>query len=100
MCYHPKERDKIRALYNLGYYEAFRAMHPEKQEFSWWDYRGASWKMNQGLRIDHLLLSPQAADHLSACETLVDMRAAEKASDHVPVVCSLSLTAKDTLFAA
>jgi exodeoxyribonuclease-3 len=100
VCYHPLERNKIRAIMHLGYYDAFRALHPEKQEFSWWDYRGGSWKMNQGLRIDHLLLSPMAADRLLACETLVDMRAAEKASDHTPVVCSLDVSKKSGLFAA
>lgn len=85
---------------HLGYYDAFRILHSETQEFSWWDYRGASWKMNHGMRIDHLLLSPQATDRLHACETLLDMRAAEKASDHTPVVCTLDMRKKAGLFAA
>lgn len=100
VCYHPLERDKIRTIMHLGYYDAFRTLHPEKQEFSWWDYRGASWKMNQGMRIDHLLLSPPAVDRLNICGTLLDMRAAEKASDHTPVICTLDVRQKAGLFAA
>lgn len=100
VCYHPREREKIRTILHSGYYDAFRCKHPEQQEFSWWDYRGSSWKANQGLRIDHLLLSPQAIDRLQSCETLVDMRGAEKASDHAPVICTLDITAKKGLFAA
>lgn len=100
VCYHHDEREKIRAIMHSGYYDAFRTLHPEKQEFSWWDYRGGSWKMNHGLRIDHLLLSSLAVDNLKTCETLVDMRAAEKASDHTPVVCTLNIAKKSGLFAA
>jgi exodeoxyribonuclease III len=100
VCYHPKERDKIRSIMNLGYYDAFRTHQPAKQEFSWWDYRAAGWKMNHGMRIDHLMLSPMATDRLLDCTTLIDMRAAEKASDHAPVLCRLSLESGQTLFAA
>lgn len=100
VCYHPREREKIRSIFHSGYYDAFRTLYPERQEFSWWDYRGASWKANQGLRIDHLLLSPHAVDRLQTCETLVDMRGAEKASDHAPVVCTLDVSVKKGLFAA
>lgn len=100
VCYHPREREKIRTILNMGYYDAFRACSPERQEFSWWDYRGASWKMNLGMRIDHLLLSPIAVDRVISCETLVDMRNAEKASDHAPVICTLDVAQKTKLFAA
>ena len=100
VCYHPLEREKIRKILHLGYYDAFRIEHPQKQEFSWWDYRAASWKMNHGMRIDHLLLSPMAVDCLVGCETLLDMRAAEKASDHAPVVCSLDVSTKKHSIAA
>lgn len=86
VCFHPYEREKLRAILNLGYYDAFRVCSPEKQQFSWWDYRGNGWKMNKGLRIDHLLLSPKAVDCMSGCDTLTAMRDADKASDHAPVV--------------
>lgn len=100
VCYHPREREKIRTIMHMGYYDAFRVCCPERQEFSWWDYRGASWKMNLGLRIDHLLLSPLAVDRVISCETLIDMRNAEKASDHAPVICRLDVAQKAKLFAA
>ena len=57
ICYHPAERAKFRALLNLGLYDAFRIVEPRTRAYSWWDYQGRSWRANQGLRIDHLLLS-------------------------------------------
>ncbi len=100
VCFHPDERAKLRTLEHLGFYDAYRCKHPQKQEFSWWDYRGAGWKQNHGLRIDHLLLSPQLQDRLSEAEILTDMRGAEKASDHAPVVAHVELGLGKTLFAA
>jgi exodeoxyribonuclease III len=100
VCFHPREREKLRNILNSGYYDAFRICEPEKQQFSWWDYRGNGWKMNKGLRIDHLLLSPKAVDCMNGCDTLSDMRDAEKASDHAPVVGTFTLKAKTGLFAA
>lgn len=100
VCFHPREREKLRSILNLGYYDAFRVCTPDKQQFSWWDYRGNGWKMNKGLRIDHLLLSPKAVDCMAGCDTLADMRGAEKASDHAPVVGQFRISKKTGLFAA
>lgn len=100
ICFHPKEREKLRHILNSGYYDAFRVCSPAKQQFSWWDYRGNGWKMNKGLRIDHLLLSPKAVDCMGECDTITDMRGAEKASDHAPVVGYFSVEKKSGLFAA
>ena len=100
VCFHPKEREQLRRITNLGLYDAYRSQHPDKQQFSWWDYRGNGFKQGKGLRIDHLLLSPQAADTLETCEILEDIRALEQPSDHAPVQCSLNIHAKQTLFAA
>ena len=84
------ERESLRMLLNLGLNDALRALHPlEKELYTWWDYRGGAWQNNYGLRIDHLLLSPQAADCLHSAKVHKDLRDAEKASDHAPVVCSL-----------
>lgn len=91
VCYHPKEREKIRAILNLGYYDAFRMLHKDARAFSWWDYRDASIERDNGLRIDHLLLSPQAADKLSTCTIEKTLRFQEKPSDHVPVTCMLDV---------
>lgn len=85
ICFHPEERAKFRMLVNLGLYDAFRLKHPAAQEFSWWDYRAQQFERNEGLRIDHLLLSPQAADRLEECAIDSAPRRAEKPSDHAPV---------------
>jgi exodeoxyribonuclease III len=91
VCYHPAERERLRALMHLGFYDAFRVAHPTKQQFSWWDYRGNGYERGQGLRIDHLLLSPMAADKLVGCEIDEAPRREEKPSDHAPVVCRLAV---------
>ena len=89
VCFHADERAAWRRLRHLGLYDAFRLQHPHKAEFSWWDYRGNGWKMNKGLRIDHLLLSPQAADTLQACEVHTSLRDQARPSDHAPVQLAL-----------
>ena len=60
------------------------------QVYSFWDYQAGAWQRNRGLRIDHLLLSPQAADRLVSIAIDKDLRALEKPSDHVPVRVDLS----------
>ena len=92
LCFHPDEQAKFNALLYLGLTDAFRAKYPDSQQFSWWDYRGGSWQNNKGMRIDHLLLSPQAADTLQDCATDDKPRGKEKASDHAPVWCRLALS--------
>lgn len=87
--FRPETQAAFRALKNDGWTEAFRTLHPEKRAYSFWDYQAGAWQNDHGIRIDHLLLSPQAADRLEACEIEKKQRAREKASDHVPVWCSL-----------
>jgi len=89
ICYHPDERAKLRALLHLGLYDAFRTVEPRSRAYSWWDYQGRFFRANQGLRIDHLLLSPQAVDRLETCGMDAAERAAKAPSDHVPVWCTL-----------
>ena len=98
VCYHPKERELLRRLMNLGYYDAWRALNGDAHAFSWWDYRGNGWKMNKGMRIDHLLMSPQAMDRTTECIIESQMRDAERASDHAPVMAKLKLGVKAGLF--
>ena len=100
VCYHPAERAKLRSLLHLGLYDTFRLCAPDRPQYSWWDYRANSWKAGKGMRIDHLLVSPQAVDHVVGCAVLESMRDAEKASDHAPVMCTLKLAANQQLFAA
>jgi exodeoxyribonuclease-3 len=89
ICYHPAERAKLRALLHLGLYDAFRIAEPRTRAYSWWDYQGRSWRANQGLRIDHLLLSAQAVDRLETCTIDREPRGAKAPSDHAPVWCVL-----------
>jgi exodeoxyribonuclease-3 len=91
VCYHPAERERLRALMNLGLYDAFRIANPGKQQFSWWDYRAGSFERGQGMRIDHLLLSPLAVDRLQHCEIDENPRVQEKPSDHTPVIATFQL---------
>ena len=90
ICYHPDERAKLRALFHLGLYDAFRVVEPRRRAYSWWDYQGRFFRANQGLRIDHLLLSPQATDRLESSGIDAGERAAKAPSDHVPVWCTLA----------
>lgn len=89
VCYHADERAKLRALLNLGYYDAFRALSPEARQFSWWDYRAGGYANNHGLRIDHMLCNALALDKISACSIDEMPRGWEKPSDHAPVMVQL-----------
>ena len=89
--FRPETRAHFQALINLGLTDAFRACHDEPNRYSFWDYQAGAWPKNRGLRIDHLLLSPQAADRLAACEIDPAPRGWEKPSDHVPVWLKLNL---------
>lgn len=79
----------FRSLTGLGLTDAFRALHPTTHAYTYWDYQGIAWSADRGLRIDHLLLSPQAADRLNASEIDRKPRGQEKASDHTPIWCAL-----------
>lgn len=83
---HEEVRKRLRRVFNLGIYDAHRICNPLEPGYSWWDYRAGAFDRDDGLRIDHLLLSPQAADRLASCTVKKEMRAADKASDHAPVV--------------
>jgi exodeoxyribonuclease-3 len=89
--FQPESKAALRRIENLGYTDAFRALHAEAGQYTFWDYFG-SWERNNGIRIDHLLLSPQAADRLKACGIDREVRgASEKPSDHVPVWAELKI---------
>jgi len=89
--FQPESKAALRRIENLGYTDAFRALHAGAGHYTFWDYFG-SWERNNGIRIDHILLSPQAADRLKACTIDKPVRgASEKPSDHVPVWCELKI---------
>ena len=85
----PQSRARFRAILYLGLTEAYRALHADAGAYTFWDYQKGRWQRDEGLRIDHLLLSPQAADRLEACDIDREPRGKEKASDHTPVWCEL-----------
>ncbi|MBM3486272.1 MAG: exodeoxyribonuclease III [Alphaproteobacteria bacterium] len=85
----PQSRARFRAILHLGLTDAVRAFHPEPHVYTFWDYQGGAWQRDHGLRIDHLLLSPQAADRLVDAGVDKGPRGKEKASDHTPVWCAL-----------
>lgn len=115
---HPDVRAPLRSMLNDGFYDAWKlknhtdithktrelggAISPRSSapcdlpsanhggNYSWYDYRAGAFEKNDGLRIDHLLLSPQAADSLKNCHIEMSLRALEKPSDHAPVVCTLA----------
>jgi exodeoxyribonuclease III len=91
--FRPETRLRFRSLLNLGFVDAVRAASDAPGLYSFWDYQAGAWQRNKGLRIDHLLLSAQAADRLSAVAIDKHVRGGEKPSDHVPVVAELNLQA-------
>ena len=86
----PSTRAAFRRIVNLGLTDAFRVRNPAPGQYSFWDYQAGAWEKNNGIRIDHLLLSPQAADLLRDCRIDREVRAEEKPSDHVPVWIDLA----------
>jgi exodeoxyribonuclease III len=87
----PQSRAALRTLLNLGLTDAVRAIHVDDPQYTYWDYQGGAWQKDNGLRIDHLLLSPQAADRLASVGIDKSERGKADPSDHVPVWCELDL---------
>lgn len=86
----PESRARFRRLLWLGLTDAVRALHPSDRVFTFWDYQGAAWPRNSGLRIDHALLSPTLAERLVAAAPDREERGADQPSDHVPVLIELA----------
>ena len=86
----PESRNRFRALLNLGLTEAFRSKNSQPGLYSFWDYTGGAWQKDFGLRIDHLLLSPEVSDCLLDAGIDKNPRGREKPSDHTPVWCEIS----------
>jgi len=90
----PQTRDAYRALVNLGLTDAVRATSDEAGLYTFWDYQAGAWQKINGIRIDHMLLSPLAADTLADVGIDKHVRSWEKPSDHVPVWADLAIEAK------
>jgi exodeoxyribonuclease-3 len=89
--FRPETREAFQALLGLGLTDALRAVTDEPNLYTFWDYQAGAWQKNWGLRIDHLLLSPQASDRLANVGIDSYVRAWEKPSDHVPVWADFDL---------
>ena len=88
--FQPESRAAHRALLNLGLTDGIWACDDSPGQYTFWDYQGGAWQKNNGIRIDHLLLSPQAADRLMAAGIDKRTRSWERPSDHVPVWVELA----------
>lgn len=91
--FQPQTRQAFRRLKNLGFTEAVRATTDAPDVYTFWDYQAGAWQKNNGIRIDHLLLSPEAASRFGSASVEKHVRAWEKPSDHVPVAIDLKLEA-------
>ncbi|MBS0332457.1 MAG: exodeoxyribonuclease III, partial [Proteobacteria bacterium] len=89
--FQPQSREAFRALKFLGLTDAFLEADGAPGAYTFWDYQAGAWQRNNGIRIDHALLSPQAADRLAGVSIHRDVRAWDKPSDHVPLVVELDL---------
>jgi exodeoxyribonuclease-3 len=89
--FQPETRAAYRSLLNLGLVDAVRACHPHGGLYTFWDYQAGAWQKDHGIRIDHILASPQAADRLTGAGVDKFTRGWEKPSDHVPVWIELAV---------
>jgi exodeoxyribonuclease-3 len=89
--FRPESRTAFRRLENLGLTDALRAANDRPRTYTFWDYQAGAWPKNNGIRIDHLMLSPEAADRLKWANVEKHVRGWEKPSDHVPVAISLAV---------
>lgn len=89
--FHPTTHKEWHKLLNLGLVDAFRVLHGSKtQAYTFWDYQNGAWPKDNGIRIDHFLLSPALSDRLISCEINKTPRGWEKASDHTPILVEIS----------
>ena len=89
--FQPQSRQAFRRLENLGFIDAIRASTDDSGIYSFWDYQAGAWQKNNGIRIDHLMLSPEAANQFISSDVEKHVRGWEKPSDHVPVTIRLSI---------
>lgn len=83
--YRPESHEAFRRLANLGFTDALRSVNEADKAYTFWDYQAGAWQKNNGIRIDHLMCSPEAANMLKSVDVEKHVRAWEKPSDHVPI---------------
>ena len=84
-----QEREYFTKIINLGFFDSFRNLNPELQEYSWWDYRMAAFRRNLGMRIDYIMLSNELKNLLKKAYIDKNPRKLERPSDHTPVVIEI-----------
>lgn len=87
--FQPEPRALYRAMLDMGYTDAFRSLHEEVGQFTFWDYFRQAFENNRGIRIDHFLVSPSLRPRIEACEIDKGPRAQPKPSDHTPILLTL-----------
>ncbi len=88
--FRPETHEKYRALKNLGLYDSFRIFDKSSEKYSFWDYQRGAWQKNEGIRIDHFLLSPAVTHRAHTCTIAPDPRSWERPSDHTPIILELT----------
>lgn len=94
--FQPESRAMYRQFMGMGLTDALRMLHAEGGLYTFWDYQGGAWERNNGIRIDHFLMSPQITDRCTGVVIHKDERTRDKASDHVPVSMTISMPSKAT----
>ena len=83
-------RKKLREMFNLGFHDAFRYIYPDKEEYTFWDYTSGAWPKNNGMRIDHFLVSSSLIDAVKDVKINKFPRGRQKPSDHTPIEIELA----------
>ena len=86
----PEERAQFKSLIALGLHDSFRLFEQPPKQYSWWDYRMLAFRKNQGLRIDHILVSEALRPRVTSCTIDKQTRKNERPSDHAPVIAELA----------
>lgn len=87
--YREEVKQRLKAIEYLGFYDSFRALHPKEEGYTYWDYSGQAFQINNGMRIDYIFVSPSVADKLQTCEVDKAPRGFNKPSDHTALVVKL-----------
>ena len=83
-------RKKLRELINFGFHDAYRFIHPEKEGYTFWDYTSGAWQKNNGMRIDHFLVSNSLINQVKDVKINKFPRSRQKPSDHTPIEIELA----------
>ena len=92
VSFHPSEHAMLDQLREWGLTDIYRKFHQDGQQFSWWDFRTRGFEKNEGMRIDHIWVTPSVADQINTCTIDMNNRSQPKPSDHAPVFCVVKLS--------